>query len=274
MEDLVSRLTGGGLARDRVETIPVWASIGVTAVERRPGGCTHALEPAAWLLDGGLPVPGALAVLADTTLGFAVADTLPPGHGLVTTHLHVELRSLPPRGRIVCQGRLRALDGDEGMASGELLDARGSVFGWCALRSLVFDASHRNGDTPAPVGAGDAGRPLALRTLEAGDRRVRLGATAEPRFANGVGNVHGGVGVLLGERAAAVAMGRMPSAAARARRLVELRAVYLRPLVADSGPLECCAEVVHHGRRLAAARAELARPGEPPAVLVDTAYGP
>ncbi len=136
----MSRQMGGRVAPDQPTTIPVWAATGVTAVERGPGSCTHALDPAPWLLDQG--------------------------------------------------------------------------------------------------------------------------------------NVHGGGGVLLGERAAAAALGRVQVPGDGARRLVELRAVYLRPLAADGGPLECRAEVVHLGRRLAAARAELFRPGEPPAVLVDTAYGP
>src|SRR5918996_2172231 len=269
MDTGLSRPTGGRLGSGQIETIPVWASTGVTAVERGPGSCTHALDPAPWLLDDGLPLPGALAVLADTTLGFAVAGALPPGRGLVTTHLHVELRGRPPRGRLTCHGRLRALDGDEGMASGELLDAEGSVFGWCALRSVALDASPPDRRLPVPVDAGATWRSLDFRTLGTGERRVRLGLTAEPRFANGVGNLHGGVGVLLGERAAAEALRRVQTPGDRARPLVELRAVYLRPLAADGGPLEYRAEVMHLGRRLAAARAELASLGEPPAVLVD-----
>jgi acyl-coenzyme A thioesterase PaaI-like protein len=55
-------------------------------------------------------------------------------------------------------------------------------------------------------------------------------------------------------------------------RPVELRAAFLRPIVADGTPVECRAAVIHLGRRLAAARGEVRDHRGRPAVLVDATY--
>jgi uncharacterized protein (TIGR00369 family) len=94
---------------------------------------------------------------------------------------------------------------------------------------------------------------------------------AKPDFANSSGGIHGGFGVLMGERTLDVAI-RTVLGDDRLMRPVELRAAFLRPIVADGTPVECRAVVMHLGRRLAAARGEVRDHRGRPAVLVDATY--
>jgi uncharacterized protein (TIGR00369 family) len=100
---------------------------------------------------------------------------------------------------------------------------------------------------------------------------VRLHLEASPRFANASGGIHGGFGVLMGERTLDLAL-RTALAGERSMRPVEVRAAFLRPIVADGTPVESRAMVMHLGRRLAAARGELCDHRGRPAVLVDATY--
>ena len=61
---------------------------------------------------------------------------------------------------------------------------------------------------------------------------IRLLVTAKPQFANSTGGIHGGFGVLMGERALDVAL-RAAMNGQRSMRPVELRAAFLRPILAD-----------------------------------------
>ena len=100
---------------------------------------------------------------------------------------------------------------------------------------------------------------------------IRMLVTAKPQFANSTGGIHGGFGVLMGERALDVAL-RAAITDERSMRPVELRAAFLRPIPATGAPIECRATVMHLGRRLAAARGEVCDQQGRSAVLVDATY--
>jgi uncharacterized protein (TIGR00369 family) len=107
-----------------------------------------------------------------------------------------------------------------------------------------------------------------VRALRSG---VRVLARASVHFANSRGGLHGGFGVLIGEQTLDLAL-RVALDGARTMRPVELRAVFLRPIIADEAMVEARATVIHLGRRLATVRGELRDQRGRPAVLVDATY--
>jgi uncharacterized protein (TIGR00369 family) len=112
---------------------------------------------------------------------------------------------------------------------------------------------------------------LGARLVSTRHTGIRVTAEAKPEFANSSGGLHGGFGVLMGERVLDAAL-RAALHDERSMRPVELRAAFLRPIVADGRAIECRATVMHQGRRLAAVRGEVRDHYGRPAVLVDATY--
>ena len=108
----------------------------------------------------------------------------------------------------------------------------------------------------------DAGPPVAVAEL-LGMRpvHVELGTVtfacdADPRFANPMGTVHGGIIATLLDSALGCAVQTMlPEGAAYTTLSLEVK--YLRGLPLDAGELRATGNVVHAGRRQATAEGEL-----------------
>jgi uncharacterized protein (TIGR00369 family) len=73
---------------------------------------------------------------------------------------------------------------------------------------------------------------------------------------NPIGSVHGGTLATLADSALGCAVHSMLPAGV-GYTTVDLNVTYLRPATRDSGPLTCEAEVVHSGRKIATARAQI-----------------
>jgi uncharacterized protein (TIGR00369 family) len=247
--------------------------------------------PATLLDHEGVTATGALAVLADGVLGFAITFGLAQAVGMVTTHLHLELlRPLPP-GTVVLHatGRRRGLHGTFAIGEADISTADGEPLAQATIGALFLtrpppdelhapapQAVRAPGPLPAArshrlVGDAPVHRLLRTQVRRAGRTGVRTTVHAEPGFANSVGGVHGGVGVLMGERALDLAL-RAALRDERRLRPVELRAAFLRPIAADGRSVECHAATMHLGRRLAAVRGEVRDHDGRPAVLVDATY--
>jgi uncharacterized protein (TIGR00369 family) len=112
---------------------------------------------------------------------------------------------------------------------------------------------------------------LGARLVDARSTGIRMTAEAKPEFANTSGGLHGGFGVLMGERVLDAAL-RAALHNDQSMRPVELRAAFLRPIVVNGHVIECRATVMHQGRRLAAVRGEVRDHQGRPAVLVDATY--
>lgn len=274
--------------RRHLDGIPARVSAGVREVALRAGHSVLEMVIPPWLTDAdGIVVPGALGIIADSALGTAVMSTVPLDHGMVTSHLHLELLQTIPRGTsgLRAEGRQSWLRGRFGIGEGEVTTADGTPVAKASIGSLLLDRPARfERSSPPPVEAPStsarphplvAGAPVhdALRSVvvEAGGDGVRISVTAAPDLANSAGGVHGGVGVLLGERVLDLAL-RHALAGARVMRAVELRAAFVRPIAADGRRIECRAVIAHLGRRLAAARGEVLDHDGRPAVLVDATY--
>jgi uncharacterized protein (TIGR00369 family) len=236
----------------------------------------------------GALAPGALAILADSALGWAVMSTMPAEAGMATSHLHLELlRPINPgTTRLTCTAEQRGIEGRFGIGEGDITTADGTSIARATIGAVIL--TRRSGGSGPQVVKADAvdtaeprphqliaGSPvhqlLGMRVLSAGPTGVHVTVRADPSLANFSGGVHGGVGVLIGERTLDLAL-RAAIVDERQLRPVELRAAFLRPIAADGQEVEAVATVMHLGRRLAAARGEVRDQEGRAAVLVDATY--
>jgi len=290
-----------GYVHRHLTNVPVRESTGLRTVATAARYALHEMDVAPWLTDErGAVVPGALGILADSVLGAAVMTTVPIERGMVTSHLHLELLQPLPPGitRLRAEGRQRWLRGRFGLGEGEITTEDGEAVARATIGALLLDggapgrprgpdegaaptATDRDA-TPAPTDAGaGAAHPLlvgapvhaALGTtvVDLDGRRALVEVTAGRFLANRRGGLHGGAGVLIGERILELVL-RAALAGDRVMRPVELRAAFLRGIPADDGRIACQATIAHLGRRLAAARGELMDHEGRPAVLIDATY--
>jgi uncharacterized protein (TIGR00369 family) len=280
--------TDAELVRRDLGRIAARESAGMREVELEPRRSVQEMLIPRWLTDHeGAVVAGALGIIADSALGTAVMSTVPLGQGMVTSHLHLELlQPIPPGTSMLrAEGRQGWLRDRFGIGDGEIVTADGAMVAKASIGSLLLEGAARFGRSEPPADAGPAtpGEPhplvggspvhdaLATAVLAIGEDGVRVEVATSPRFANSGGGVHGGVGVLIGERVLDLAL-RAALPSDRAMRPVELRAAFLRPIAADGRRVQCRAAMAHLGRRLAAARGEVLDHDGRPAVLVDATY--
>ncbi len=250
------------------------------------------MRPPATLLDqDGVTAAGALAVLADGVLGFAATFGVPQVMGMVTTHLHLELLRPLPAGATSfdATGHRRAVEGTFAIGQADIATWDGAPLAQATIGALFLERREpheRAAPEPPPVTAPSATPParphrlladapvhrlLGTRVTHAGRTGVRATVDAHPDFANSAGGVHGGIGVMFGERVLDLAL-RAAIEDGRRLRPVELRAAFLRPIAADGRAVACHAAVMHLGRRLAAVRGEVQDHDGRTAVLVDATY--
>ncbi|HZQ58177.1 MAG TPA: hotdog fold thioesterase [Acidimicrobiales bacterium] len=272
--------------------MPALETVGIDVIARRDTVTACRMRAPSTLLDqDGATATGALAVLADGVLGFAITYGLPQVMGMVTTHLHLELVRPLPTGTIVLEaaGRRRGTEGAFAIGEADISTADGSPVAQATIGALFLprpppdEPRRARPETPVAEAAAPVVRPhrllggapvhtlLGTQVRRARRDGVRVMVNALPSFANSMGGVHGGVGVLMGERALDLAL-RAAIPDERKLRPVELRAAFLRPIAADGRAVECHAAVMHLGRRLAAVRGEVRDHEGRTAVLVDATY--
>jgi uncharacterized protein (TIGR00369 family) len=216
----------------------------------------------------GAAAAGAVAILADSTLGTAAAATKDGSQGIVTLGLHADLTGeLPGRGgTMTMQSERVHLDGGLVWVSGLVTSGR-EVIGLVTWRGLFVDFARRHARLrmesraiPAPdlggarplAGDGD-GRPvrsvddaLGLEVHHSSGGELRLISQPPGQFASGWRTLHGGVVALLGHRAArhaadGIAMGT------GAIRPLGLDVEFFRPLPGSTSVV-ATGSVVHQGR--------------------------
>ncbi|MGW1785641.1 PaaI family thioesterase [Streptomyces sp. NPDC002143] len=268
--------------------------MGIVSTRRSDGSVDASMTPLPGCVDdSGSIAAGTLFVLADVVLGQASVRRLPPDRFIVTTNLHLDVVARPKLtgGDIRGTGHVDAVDEFGVMCHGELVDQTGRLIAVTTGRFAVVAQDSRNAGTvttpAAPrllraagggvTGAAAGGIPvhalLGLGPLDTEGPEFGFAIDARPEFSNGRGGVHGGIGALIGEQAAAHALRRTLPAGNRMSP-VEIRACFLRPLQAAGAPIGCTAEVLHAGRRLAATSARVSTPDGRPAVLVDVLHAP
>lgn len=236
------------------------------------GAVTFAMPLTRWLAaaDESIP-PGALAIPADAAMACAIMTTLPARTPLTTSELAIRLlRPVAPGGLVHARATVVSVGSPVALAETSLHDDDGTVIGHGTSLCIVLE--------PAPLVEGaqrtpttDDGPDPWEREPPAGDRSplhrlTGLSASettgytlpASPWFqAPPPGRVQGGVVALLAERAMADAvLARSPAATVYTP--VEYKLNYLRPLPSDGRTARATAQLVHAGRRIAVATAELA----------------
>jgi uncharacterized protein (TIGR00369 family) len=232
------------------------AAFGVGEVRGEQARTVGSMWTGPWSTDlDGSACAGALGVLIDDVLGYAVVAARPPGHWAVSTEIHADFgRDLPgPGAQLLAESSAIALGPRGGLASGAVRTAAGE---------LVATATERLQYVPGePGGLSEAGAVDRAHPDRGPDRRslpellgaVRSG-TAVLRFtpaaslANPVGNLHGGVLFAAAELAGRWAL--EPGAAPLVTSSVHL--AFLRPLRLHA-EVRLEATAVHRGRTLGVA---------------------
>ena len=116
-----------------------------------------------------------------------------------------------------------------------------------------LDSLRERFSTGPPVAAADL---LGMRPVVVEHGTVTFACEADPRFANPMGTVHGGIIATLLDSALGCAVQTvLPDGAGYTTLSLEVK--YLRPVAVDAGELRATGTVVHAGRRQATAEARL-----------------
>jgi uncharacterized protein (TIGR00369 family) len=221
---------------------------GVTGLTVDPAGVLGTMKTGRWSNSA-----GALAVLVDDVLGYAILARRPRQCWSVSTEIGIDLVApVPIDGQVLhARASLEHADGRGGLAVGVVVTEAGELIARCRQRGRFVPSSPSvpgtRGHQPAPVTepAGIAGRFAGV----AADTSV-FDFAVEPALGNPLGNLHGGVTLAASELVAS-------SVAAHAD-LPELttssiHVTYVRPVPVGT-VLRLESEVVSRGRSLAVVR--------------------
>lgn len=138
---------------------------------------------------------GALAVLVDDLLAYAITEDLPSGQWSVSTEITLDvLRPLPTSGRVFVKGQLVQSDGQGGFASGTVKDESGLLLAVCTQRGRFIRAP----DGLVDEGAwGGPPRPGDLERLLTVQPDVPM--PTSDVLANEADNLHGGVAMFASD---------------------------------------------------------------------------
>jgi acyl-coenzyme A thioesterase PaaI-like protein len=148
-----------------------------------------------WLEVGDRTPAGAVAVLVDDVLGFAIVEDVPSGRWSVSAEITLDvLRPLPFFGGVHATATLAHLDDLGGLATGLVTDDDGTVLAVCTQRGRFITAPPdlvEEGSWGAPVAEGDLERLLAIRA----DQPM----TATDVLSNEGGSLHGGISMFVSD---------------------------------------------------------------------------
>lgn len=120
------------------------------------------------------------------------------------------------------------------------------------MSGLEFFRAWQTGEVPSPP----IGILMNFGLKEVGDGRIIFTMQPEEYHFNPIGTVHGGVIATILDSAMACAVHTKLPVGGNYTSL-EIKVNYIRPILADTGPLECVGEVIHMGRRMATAEGKL-----------------
>lgn len=249
---------------------PLSRLTGLTVEAVAEGAVTFTMPLTRWLEStDDVIAPGALAIPADGAMACAIMTVLPARTPLTTSELGIRLlRPIARGGSVHARGMVISVGSPIALAETSLHDDDGTLIGHGTSLCMVLEpGSPPDRDQPAPPDDGpdpwqreppDGDRP-PLHLLTGLSREDRTGYTlpASPWFqAPPPGRVQGGVVALLAERAMADAV-QAGTPAGTAYRPIEYKLNYLRPLPSDDRTARATARLVHAGRRIAVATAEV-----------------
>jgi uncharacterized protein (TIGR00369 family) len=203
----------------------------------------------------GQPLGGALGVLIDDVVGYALVLECPPGRWSVSAEISLDLcRPVPADGSVLtAQARNLSTDASGGLSSGSVLDARGALIAVCHQHGRWVPASpdvRPAGRSQPGTAAPSAGGLAELLGAGAGAHRTEAGARLDlrvtPELVNPMGNLHGGITLCLCDLLAHTALGGQ-------RHTASVHVAYPRALpLGTTARFDCSVE--HRGRSFAVAR--------------------
>ncbi|MEE4596053.1 PaaI family thioesterase [Streptomyces sp. DSM 41524] len=221
------------------------------------------LLPGVMLDPEGRPGAGAMAVLADSTLGMAAASSATVHRGAVTVSLSIDFPArLDPSRSLKAVGTGRLTDNDTIFATGEMSGEDGRLLCTASLHGLIVDSVRDTGwgsrsDGRAAASQSEPAAPSESQVSESGDG-VRLSLTVPAAWSNGWGNLHGGAVAFLAERSIA-RMIRRAAGPGRREQYMHFSIDYLRPIPADGRPIVSEARIVHAGVSVTHVHAQVRR---------------
>ena len=148
-----------------------------------------------WLEVGGRTPAGAVAVLVDDVLAYAITEDEPPGMWSVSAEITLDvLRPLPSSGGVHMEARLLHADSLGGLATGQVTDAEGTVLALASQRGRYIKAPDglvEEGAWGGPPAPGDLARLLAVRPGPP--------MPTTDVLANESDSLHGGVSMLVSD---------------------------------------------------------------------------
>lgn len=254
---------------------------GMRLEEFDTGSATFSMPLSGWLAgsDGTIPL-GPLTLPADAAMACAIIADLPPGTGLTTSELSIRrVRPTRPGGTVLARARVIDPGPPVALAEVTLTDSEGGLIARAGSLCVTLpalssspapesspsdpapvDRQHTPDPWERPVAPGPVA-PLAqlvgLRQVSTGrgEAAVVLPATAW-LCAPPPGRAQGGAVATLAEAALTAAIATAGPDASRFQP-VELKLNYLRPLASDGREARARGYLIHFGRRIAVAGAEV-----------------
>jgi acyl-CoA thioesterase len=273
LEQLRAMIDGG------TPSPPLFHLCGMRLAEVEPGTATFAVPLTGWLrgADGTIPV-GPLTIPADSAMACAVIALLGPNTTISTTEMAVrQVRPAEPGTTLLARGTVLEPGPPLALAEVSMTDSAGVLIAHgtslCMHQPLVGADGPGSGDDPPPFPGpdpwerdpGDSGlaQLTGLSCVSAGHGEAICTMPATRWLcAPPPGRAQGGTVALLAEAAITTAIHSAPGAGRFSA--LELKINLLRPLATDGRPARAHARVVHCGRRIAVATAEVLDAGGRP----------
>ena len=266
---------------------PLFHLCGMRLTEVQPGTATFAVPLTGWLrgTDGAIPI-GPLTIPADSAMACAVIALLGPHTTISTTEMALrQVRPAEPGTTLLARGTVLEPGPPLALAEVSMIDSAGTLIAHgtslCMHQPLAGAEGPGGGVAPSASpgpdpwerdpGDGGLAQLTGLSCVSAGHgEAVCIMPATRWLCAPPPGRAQGGTVALLAEAAITAAIHSAPGAGRFSP--LELKINLLRPLATDGRPASAHARVVHSGRRIAVATAEvLDAAGRPVAVASGSA---
>lgn len=205
----------------------------------------------------GRSVGGALGVLVDNVLGYAIMLDRPVDHWSVSSEISIDFCGPIPTDGSLLSAEARTLHSDSrgGISSGSVVDDRGQLVAMCRqhgrwVRHLPAASPTENSVAASgmPQSAQDLLELLGAQVKTTGDG-AELDLVASAELVNPLGNLHGGIALCASDVVAHAAL----EAAGRPSDTASVHIAYARPVPLGTA-VRFDASVAHAGRSFAVVR--------------------
>ncbi|MGW1026785.1 PaaI family thioesterase [Streptomyces sp. NPDC002577] len=235
-------------------------SFKVARVASEGGVVSSSMPTGSWLIGpAGRSVYGALGVLVDDALGYAIMLDRPVDHWSVSSEISIDVCGpLPTDGSLLsAEARILHSDSRGGISSGSVVDARGRLVAACRQHGRwVQDlpAASPVDESAAAPGMDDGGMRQSAEDLlellgtqvKTTDNGAELDLLAAEELVNPLHNLHGGIALCASDIVAHAAL----EAAGRPSDTASLHIAYTRPIPLGT-TVRFEASVAHSGRSFA-----------------------